>query len=150
MKITQEKKKFFRDFESVITNKVLLNICDLHGYDRTDSNLFYDHYYKQPKEDFINEKDKKLGKIFFTNIFSYHIICNMICVELPKTTYNLVPFKYTAFENCCRKLRNYCDNNDIKLILSPVFGSEILEGKWKKITDIIDHHFYDFHLIVFK
>lgn len=136
--------------ESVISKKVLLNICDVHGYNRTDSNLFYNNYYNSPKTDFLKEKNKYLGKIFFTDIFTYHVICNMICVQLPKTNYNIVPFKYNAFENCCKKLLNYCNRNEIKLILTPVFGSEVLEGNWKEILTILEKYFTDFHLVVYK
>lgn len=149
MKITHEKKKFFRETESVVSKKVLLNVCDLHGYHRTDSNHFYASYYKQPEIDFKNEKDKHLGKIFFSKIFTYHIMCNMICIRLPKTPYNLVPFRYRAFESCCKKLKHYCDENEIKLILTPVFGREILEGNWKTILSILEKYFPDFHLVVY-
>lgn len=150
MKIIQDKKEFFKESESIIENKILLNICDKNKYGLTDSNEFYKSYYKQPEIDFINKKNKHLGSVFYSKIFSYHIICNILCVELPKTPYNIVPFKYNIFEICCQKLKNYCDSNNIHFLVTPVFGKNILEGNWKVIMSILSNYFQDCKLLIYK
>ena len=149
MKVTYDKKEFFKDSESITTPKVLLNVCDPYQYNITDSNIFYSNYYTTP-EKVWKSGNRNMGSISIDKIFSYHIICNMICIDLPKTQWNLVPFKYKYFELCCKKLKEYCDSNDIKLIASPIFGTEVIEGNWKKIISILNSHFPNFHLLIYK
>lgn len=148
MRIAYDKKEFFMDSEMITTPKILLNVCDPYYY-ITDSNLFYRNYYISP-EQVWRKSDRKMGNVSYDSIFSYHTICNMICVDLPKTQWNLVPFKYNQFAACCNKLKKYCETNNIKLLISPIFGTEVIEGNWKQILSILSDKFPDFKLVIYK
>ena len=134
----------FRTFENDTEHpRVLLNICDAHSYDVTDSNQFYNTFYLKPKKDFNSQTGLKLGDVFYTEIFSYHIICNMVCVKWPKTEINIQPFKLNYFRKCCLKCNDYMSKNNINLIYTPVFGTEILEGNWGQIIQTMCDTFND-------
>ena len=139
MRIQYDICSNFKNYEYVTEPKVLINICDADEYDVTDSNEFYNRFYAKTKDDFNNPAYKhKLGSNAYINIYSYHIICNMFCVVWPKTQLNIKPFKYPFFKACCRNLKDYMLKNNIKNIISPPFGLEILEGKWKDIFIIMN------------
>lgn len=140
MIIESKSKSEFKQCENSTTKKVLLNICDYLNYGLTDSNDFYRNWYVNQVRDYDKLKLEgkiKLGTVFYSTPLSYHIIANLVCVRLPKTEYNLIPFDYEAFKNCCRSLREYIVSNEIKEIHTPVFGSKILEGNWSKIQEIL-------------
>ena len=42
------------------------------------------------------------------------------------------------------------DNNDIHTIYSPIFATEILEGNWKEILDIMNNIFINDNIFIFK
>lgn len=142
-------KTDYRNFEINPDNKILLNICDSIEYNVTDSNEFWSNYYSKIQKDFNEHKPFKLGDVHYTKIFSYHIVCNMICVEWPKTFYNIKPFKINYFKKCCKKCSEYMKENNIHLIYTPVLGSKILEGNWKDILSILNTEFKDSELYIF-
>ena len=134
MKIHYEISTNFSKYEYDTDPKILLNICNTIDYNVTDTNVFYSRFYTKIEKDFKKSNYKnKFGNIDFCKIFAYHIVCNMFCVEWPKTYYNLIPFKMNYFKKCCLKLKDYIEKNSIKSILSPIFGTEILQGNWKEI-----------------
>jgi hypothetical protein len=150
MKLTYLPKSDFLNYESDTINKICLDICDKYSYNSTDSNNFYSLYYTQPYQSFKKEPTHKYGEVFYTTIFSYQIICHMICVEYPKTYYNIKPFKPHIFKKCCLECKKYMDNNDIHTIYSPIFATEILEGNWKEILDIMNNIFINDNIFIFK
>lgn len=150
MKVAHSKKEFFKDCELITSKKVLLDVCDLYYYGITDSNLFYQNYYTGMDKSFKQINPRKFGSIGFTDIFSYHQICHMICVDLPKTQYNIVPFHYDAFNICCKHLKEYCDKNEVNTLITPVFGKETIEGDWKEILNILKDNFPTHKLIIYK
>ena len=136
MKFLTKKISQFKECESNTTPKILLNICDYLRYGITDSNEFYRNYYVDPAKDFNRlqlEGKIKLGSVFYSTPLSYHIIANIVCVELPKTPYNLIPFKLKWFLSGCKRVLNYSIKHEIKEIHTPVFATDILEGDWGKI-----------------
>lgn len=151
MSVKYDTVSNFLNYESITDNKILLNICNDSVYGVTDSNEFYSRYYKL-EDSFYNNKQKYVfGNNYYHNIFSYHIVCNMICVDWPKSFYNINPFKYNHFTKCIKKLNSYILNNNIKLILTPIFGKEILQGEWSKIMKIIiDNIESKTKIIIFK
>ena len=136
MKIEKLNKSSFKCCENITNKKLLLNICDYLNYWLTDSNDFYRNLYVEPQKDYY-ENNHNLGDVFYSYPLSYHIIANLVCVQLPKTTFNLIPFKYKPFKTCCIKVLEYVKNNDIKEIHTPIFGTKILEGKWGDILLIM-------------
>lgn len=149
MTIHRYPKTDYPKFEISSDNKILLNICDSYEYNVTDSNEFWSNYYLKIKKDFNEYKPYKLGNVHYTEIFSYHIVCNMICVEWPKTFYNLKPFKLNYFKKCCHKCYDYMKKNDFKIIYTPVFGSKILEGNWIDILSTMNQIFLDCEMYIF-
>lgn len=136
MKFLTKKISQFKECESNTTPKILLNICDYLRYGITDSNEFYRNYYVDPAKDFNKlqlDGKIKMGTVFYSTPLSYHIIANIVCVELPKTTYNLIPFKLKWFLRGCERISKYCIKHNVKEIHTPVFGTDILEGDWSKI-----------------
>lgn len=123
--------------ESTCNKKVLLNICDYAVYGLTDSNQFYRNYYVDQINDY-NNNPHPLGSVIYTKLLSYHILANMSCVVLPKTVYNLNPFKIEYFKKCCDNLINYIKENNIEEIHTPVFGTKILEGDWSEILSVLN------------
>lgn len=150
MKLTYLPKTNFLNYECDITNKICLDICDPNSYGVTDSNEFYNRYYLKHIHNFEREPTHKFGEVFYTTIFSYQKICHMICVEYPKSYYNLKPFKPKYFQKCCNICKLYMKNNDIHVIYTPIFGTEILEGSWKEILDIMCNIFIDDKIFIFK
>lgn len=140
MKLLKLEKSKFRTCEDTTIKKVLLNICDYLIYGLTDTNYFYRNWYIDPKCDF-KVKDHTLGSVFYSKVLSYHIIANMVCVKMPKTTYNLNPFKLNWFKKCCNSLKEYIIANDIKEIHTPIFGTKILEGDWQSILQVMKETF---------
>ena len=142
MKIRYEITTNFSKYEYDTNPKILLNICNTIDYNVTDSNIFYSRFYTKIEKEFRKSNYKnKFGNIDFCKIFSYHIVCNMFCVDWPKSTYNMIPFKLKYFKDCCLKLNNYIKENNIELILSPFFGTEILQGNWKDIITTMENIF---------
>jgi len=153
MKLKYANKSEFLSRESVTEEKVMLNICDKYDYGVTDANQFYGLYYTKPEQDFKNTptSDKDYGNIFFTEIFSYHKICNMICVQWPKTQYNIRPFKIDHFRKCLLKLKEYMTKNNIKLVYTPVFAKDIFQGDWGGILTTMNSVFdIDTTVVIFK
>lgn len=152
MQIQHEISTNFKKYEYDTNYKVLLNICNTIDYNVTDSNVFYSRFYNKIENEFKESNYKhKFGDINFCNIFTYHIVCNMFCVEWPKSYYNMIPFKLNYFEKCCLKLNNFIIKNNIKKILSPIFGSEILQGNWKDIINTMNDIFSkDITYIIFR
>lgn len=132
MKVIKCNKSDFKSCENTTIKKILINICDYLIYGLTDTNYFYRNWYTNPKNDY-DQNNHNLGSVFYSKILSYHIIANMVCVELPKTAYNLKPFKMNYFERCCNSLKDFIDSNDIKEIHTPIFGTKILESNWSDI-----------------
>lgn len=137
----------FRSFEASTDKKILLNICSDSEYGVTDSNIFWARYYTKPAKEF---RKQRVGNIFFTNIFSYHLICNMVCVKWPKSFYNMKPFKLNSFNDCCKKCNDFMKKNDFNTIFTPVFGTEILEGNWTEILQTMNNNFKDMFLYIFR
>jgi len=152
MKIQYEITSNFNKYEYDINTKILLNICNTTDYGVTDTNVFYARFYNKIEKEFIKHTyNNKFGNISFCNIFTYHIVCNMFCVDWPKTIYNLTPFKINCFKTCCLKLAEYMSSNKIDYILSPVFGTEILQGDWREIISVMNDIFPEnTKYIVFK
>ena len=152
MKIQNEISTNFKKYEYDTNLKILLNICNTIDYNVTDTNVFYSRFYTKIEKEFNESKiDHKFGNISFCKIFTYHVICNMFCVEWPKSYYNITPFKINYFKKCCLKLNNYIIQNDIKTILSPIFGTEILQGNWKDILKTMNDIFpSDLQYIIFR
>ena len=152
MKINYEITSNFNKYEFITKPKILLNICDKIEYGVTDTNVFYNRFYNKIEKDFSNNiSTHKYGGISMCKIFTYHIICDMFCVCWPKSVYNIKPFKPLIFKECCLKLCNYMKLNNIQDILSPIFGTEILEGNWKEILTILNDIFpEDTHYTIFK
>jgi len=136
MKLIQLDKSQFKSCENTVTKKILINICDYLIYGLTDTNHFYRNWYVDPKRDY-ESNDHSLGTVIYSKPLSYHIIANMVCVQLPKTSYNLQPFKLNYFKKCCDNLASYIQENDVKEIHAPVFGTKILEGDWKCILSVM-------------
>ena len=139
----------FKNFETSCEYKLLLNICTDTEW-VTDSNMFWDRFYTKPKEDFIKHKNKKLGDVFYSKIFSYHVICNMVCVKWPKSWYNIKPFKIKTFDICCSKTIKYCKENGFNSIYTPIFAKEIFEGKWNEILGVLEKNFPNKNLYIFR
>lgn len=150
MKLTYLPKSDFLKYECDTTYKICLDICDKFTYDVTDSNLFYNLHYINHRNNFISHSTPEYGDVIYTTIFSYQIICHMICVKYPKTYYNIKPFKPHLFKKCCLKCKEYMNENDIHMIYAPLFGTEILEGNWKEILNIMDTIFINDSIYVFK
>lgn len=140
MKIVHKKKKEFKDCEFTATKKVLINICDYLIYGLTDSNSFYRNLYVDPPRDYENS-NHKLGDVIYSHPLSYHTIANIVCVALPKTSYNIIPFRYNSFKTALNRLKGYIKNNDIHEIHTPIFGTKIIEGDWNKIMKIFQEVF---------
>lgn len=140
MKIEKLSRSIFKQCENSTSKKLLLNICDYLNYGLTDSNDFYKNLYVEPQKDYY-ENNHNLGDVFYSTPLSYHIIANMVCVQLPKTTYNIIPFKMKWFKRCCNSVIEYINNNEIKEIHTPIFGTKILEGKWIDILSIMKETF---------
>lgn len=153
MKVQFFNRSDFLILESDARNKILIDICDRYQYGVTETNQLYSQYYTKPAKNFRNTPSslKKYGDIFFTEITSYQILCHMICVDWPKSITNMMPFKINYFRKCCRKLNEYCKNNNIKLLNCTIFGIDILEGSWTEIlqtmNDIFDENI---HLCIIK
>lgn len=146
MKIEKKQKTHFKECENTTIPKILLNICDVVSYGRTDSNEFYRNWYTKPQKSFNilnNEGLIKLGYYWFDYELSYHIIANLVCVELPKTTYNIIPFKYKPFRTALYGVKKFIKENQIQEIHTPIFGTKIIEGDWIKILKIIKEVFED-------
>ena len=139
----------FKNFETSVEYKLLLNICSEYEW-ITDSNMFWDRYYKKPKEDFYKHKEKFLGNVFYTKIFSYHVIAHMVCVKWPKTWYNIKPFKIKEFDKCCKKLQKYCKENGFNSLYTPIFAKEIFEGNWNEILGVLAKNFPNKNLYIFR
>ncbi len=152
MKIRHEISTNFKKYEYDTNPKILLNICNTIDYNVTDTNTFYSRFYTKIEKEFRDPKNpNKFGNINFCKIFSYHIVCNMFCVEWPKSYYNMIPFKINYFKKCCLKLNDYIIENSIGTILSPIFGTEILQGNWKDILNIMGDIFpKDLNYIIFR
>jgi hypothetical protein len=150
MKLTYLPKSDFLKYESDTNSKICLDICDKFSYDVTDSNTFYNLYYTKHRENFIKQSTPSYGDVLYTPIFSYQIICHMICVEYPKTYYNMKPFKPQLFKKCCLKCKKYMNENDIHIIYTPIFGTEILEGDWKEILNIMNTIFTNDNILTFR
>lgn len=146
MKIVKKSKTVFKECENTTIKKILLNICDVVSYGRTDSNEFYRNWYTKPQKSFNilnNEGLIKLGYYWFDHELSYHIIANLVCVELPKTTYNIIPFKYKPFRTALHGVKKFIKENDVIEIHTPIFGTKIIEGDWLRILGIIKETFED-------
>lgn len=157
VKIISKPKSKFKECEVNTTPKLLLNICDLYNYGFTDSNIFYRNLYADPEKDFYKitiDRYFELGDIFYTKILSYLRMANIICVEFPKTSYNLIPFKYKPFKKAVEASINYIENNEIKEIHTPIFANRICEGDWSKILEILKEELnkvsYDIVLYVYS
>jgi hypothetical protein len=149
MKIQYIPKHEYKSYECTTYKKICLDICDTTVYGETDSNFFYKLYYIN-LDDIYNKTSKKLGLNIYKDIFSYQILCQMICVELPKSYYNIKPFKLKYFEKCCKYCKRFMLDNDINTIYTPIFGTEILEGNWKEILDVMNSIFINDSIYVFK
>ena len=149
MIIHRYPKTDYLKFENSSENKILLNICDDSDYNVTDSNLFWSNYYTKIEKDFKKQPFKKIGDVFYTEILSYQIVCNMICVDWTKTYYNLKTFKLKYFQKCCYKCYDYMKNHDINIIYTPKLGTEILEGNWNEILNTLINVFHDCTLYLF-
>lgn len=146
MNIIKKQKSHFKECENTVISKILLNICDYLKYGLTDTNSFYKNLYVNPERDYNrlqSESKIRLGSCFFSSPLSYHIIANLVCVEFPKTTYNLIPFKYKSFKTSLLTVREYIIKKDIKEIHTPIFGTKIIEGDWNRILSIIKDIFGD-------
>ena len=152
MKIHYEIVSNFNNYEYDTNSKILLNICNTIEYGVTDTNSFYSRFYNKIEKEFKQHTIlHKFGNISFCPIFTYHIICNMFCVEWPKNTYNITPFKIKYFKNCCLKLNDYIEKNNINTIMSPIFGTEILQGNWKDILALMNDIFNDdINYVIFR
>ena len=157
VKVISKSKTKFKECEIDTIPKILLNICDLYNYGYTDSNIFYRNLYSDPEKDYFNiTKDGylKLGDVFYSKILSYLIMANIVCVEFPKTTYNLIPFKYKSFKKAVEAIIHYIENHEIKEVHTPIFANRICEGDWSKIIEILkeelDKVSYDVSLYVYK
>lgn len=128
--------QFKASCEATSYRKILLNICDYVTYGLTDSNIFYRNYYIDQVNDYKNNPHP-LGSIIYTKLLSYHIMANMSCVVLPKTNYNLQPFKLDYFKKCCNKLIDYINDNEIEELHTPIFGTKLLEGNWNDIMSVL-------------
>jgi len=140
MQVNTVSRFDFKKCENSTTKKVLLNICDHLKYGITDSNVFYRNRYVNPQRDFTDYQKQgliKLGFVYYSKILSYHILANIVCAELPKAINNLVPFKYEAFIRGCNNLNSFIEKYEIEEIHTPIFGTKILEGDWKKIVMIL-------------
>lgn len=149
MKIRYIPKSDYVKYESSIDRKICLDICDKTTYGDTDSNFFYKLHYLN-LDDKYNQTSKKFGMNIYKEIFSYQILCQMICVELPKTYYNIKPFKLNHFKTCCIKCKKYMIDCDIHIIYTPVFATEILEGNWKDIINVMSDVFTNDIINIFK
>lgn len=157
VKVISKSKTKFKECEIDTIPKILLNICDLYNYGYTDSNIFYRNLYSDPEKDYFNiTKDGylKLGDVFYSKILSYLIMANIVCVEFPKTTYNLIPFKYKSFKKAVEAIIHYIKNHEIKEVHTPIFANRICEGDWSKIIEILkeelDKVSYDVSLYIYK
>ena len=153
MKIVKKQKTHFKECENTTTPKILLNICDYVKYGLTDTNEFYRNWYVNPERDYnkLQENSKiKLGDCFFSTPLSYHTIANLVCVKLPKTSYNIIPFKYESFKTSLLIVKEYIDRKEIKEIHTPIFGTKIIEGSWLKIMNIIKYTFDTFDDLIFN
>lgn len=144
MKIHYDIVSNFSKYECDTNTKILLNICNTTEYGVTDTNFFYSRFYNKIEKEFKKHTFyNKFGDITFCPIFTYHIVCNMFCVQWPKNIYNMIPFKIKCFESCCLKLREKLLKDNINTLLSPVFGTEILQGNWKDILATMNEIFDD-------
>lgn len=150
MRITKIPCTDFLKYENTHNSKILLNICNHNTYGITDSNTFYSRFYTKIESDFKKQNDLKFGHNFYTEIFSYEIICNMICVKWPKTQYNIKPFNLNYFKSCCKQCSDYMLKNNIEDIYTPVFGTEILEGRWNEILETLNTYFPSKNLFLFR
>lgn len=141
-------KYFITDVEEPSADyKIVINICSPLNYGITDSNRFLGKLYKKPEKTYYewargnykytDDGHFNLGSNQYVSIFTYFTICNMLCINRQKAVDNLQPFKYDAFDICCKKLSEYCKKNDISQIRTIIFGKDILEGNWDKILGII-------------
>lgn len=140
MNIIKAHITHFVDCESTVTPKILLNICDYLRYGQTDTNRLYKKFYVHPERDYDRlqmEGKISLGSCFFSKPLSYHIIANLVCVKFPKTTYNLIPFKYKSFTTSLLAVKDYFIKMNMKEIHTPIFGTKIIEGDWTRILSII-------------
>lgn len=157
VKIINKSKTKFKECEIDTTPKLLLNICDLYSYGFTDSNIFYRNLYSDPEKDYSKMTISsyfELGDVFYSKILSYLIMANIVCVEFPKTTYNLIPFKYKSFKKAAETIIQYIEKHEIKEVHTPIFANRICEGDWSKIIEILkeelDKVSYDVLLYVYK
>lgn len=156
-----QAKYFFTDIEEPsVDYKIVINICDLIDCCHTDTNRLLNNLYSKPKKvyyewasgklNYLNDGLFVLGGVQFVPIFTYFTVCNMLCINRPKAIDNLQPFKYDSFEVCCKKMKSYCDKNDIHQIRTTVFGKDILEGDWSKILSILQKTCNDLDLYIYE
>jgi len=136
-------------FKDAADKRLIIHCCNnIHKWGRGFV-LALSKKWKAPEIEYKGwTKNFRLGEIQVVPVEGNISVCNMIGQHGIYPQNGIAPVRYSAIQNCLKKVADYCKQTDSS-VHAPRFGSDLAGGKWKKIEELINAELISENIPVF-